>query len=234
MSALVIRRPSWAPPGSPPGEPAGSTRSSGSRSKRGLAVEPWASMPRDDVDHQRVANHAAARQLLRCGAFDADAGHEWGRSSVFGPDQAMAAGVVLEAALAALQARGREDAEKRRQIELALEQARSSHRGNTLRGTTTPGPRACIPPRAGFRPASLTRWRQQLGEERLAALLQESLRVAHETGALAGGRSDARQRERHEKQGHLLQRPGAIHARRLHDLKPSVTSFSHSALASYY
>ena len=35
-----------------------------------------------------------------------------------------------------------------------------------------------------FDRSSLTRWRQRLGEERLAALLQESLRVAHETGAL--------------------------------------------------
>src|SRR3546814_119601 len=33
--------------------------------------------------------------------------------------------------------------------------------------------------------SSLTRWRQRLGEERLAALLQESLSVAHRTGALA-------------------------------------------------
>lgn len=36
-----------------------------------------------------------------------------------------------------------------------------------------------------FDRSSLTRWRQRLGEERLAALLQESLRVAHESGALA-------------------------------------------------
>jgi IS5 family transposase len=35
-----------------------------------------------------------------------------------------------------------------------------------------------------FDRSSLTRWRQRLGEERLAALLQESLRVAHESGAL--------------------------------------------------
>lgn len=35
-----------------------------------------------------------------------------------------------------------------------------------------------------FDRTSLTRWRQRLGEERLAALLQESLRVAHNTGAL--------------------------------------------------
>jgi transposase, IS5 family len=36
-----------------------------------------------------------------------------------------------------------------------------------------------------FDRSSLTRWRQRLGEERLAALLQESLRVAHATEALA-------------------------------------------------
>src|SRR5260370_1199000 len=36
-----------------------------------------------------------------------------------------------------------------------------------------------------FDRSSLTRWRHRLGEERLAALLQESLRVAHDTGALA-------------------------------------------------
>lgn len=35
-----------------------------------------------------------------------------------------------------------------------------------------------------FDRTSLTRWRQRLGEERLAALLQESLRVAHDMGAL--------------------------------------------------
>ena len=35
-----------------------------------------------------------------------------------------------------------------------------------------------------FDRSSLTRWRQRLGEERLAALLQESLRVAHSNGAL--------------------------------------------------
>lgn len=39
--------------------------------------------------------------------------------------------------------------------------------------------------KAPFDRSSLTRWRQRLGEERLAALLQESLRVAHTTGALA-------------------------------------------------
>jgi transposase, IS5 family len=33
--------------------------------------------------------------------------------------------------------------------------------------------------------SSLTRWRQRLGEEYLTALLQESLAVAHQTGALA-------------------------------------------------
>ncbi len=36
-----------------------------------------------------------------------------------------------------------------------------------------------------FDRSSLTRWRQRLGEERLSALLQESLRVAHEMEALA-------------------------------------------------
>ena len=30
----------------------------------------------------------------------------------------------------------------------------------------------------------MTRWRQRLGEEQLAALIQESLSVAHKTGAL--------------------------------------------------
>ena len=35
-----------------------------------------------------------------------------------------------------------------------------------------------------FDRSSLSRWRQRLGDERLAALLQESLRVAHESGAL--------------------------------------------------
>src|SRR5215831_9947803 len=39
--------------------------------------------------------------------------------------------------------------------------------------------------RLPFDRTSLTRWRQRLGEERLSALLQESLRVAHETEALA-------------------------------------------------
>jgi IS5 family transposase len=36
-----------------------------------------------------------------------------------------------------------------------------------------------------FERSSLTRWRQRLGEAELAALLQESLSVAHKTGALA-------------------------------------------------
>jgi IS5 family transposase len=36
-----------------------------------------------------------------------------------------------------------------------------------------------------FDRSSLTRWRQRLGEEQLAALLQESVAVAHKTGALA-------------------------------------------------
>ena len=36
-----------------------------------------------------------------------------------------------------------------------------------------------------FDRSSLTRWRQRLGEERLSALLQESLAVAHKTSALA-------------------------------------------------
>jgi transposase, IS5 family len=38
-----------------------------------------------------------------------------------------------------------------------------------------------------FGRSSLTRWRQRLGEEALAALLQESLPAAHKTGALATG-----------------------------------------------
>src|SRR6202047_135687 len=36
-----------------------------------------------------------------------------------------------------------------------------------------------------FDRSSLTRWRQRLGEEQLVALIQESLSVAHKTGALA-------------------------------------------------
>jgi len=39
--------------------------------------------------------------------------------------------------------------------------------------------------RLPFERTSLTRWRQRLGEEQLAALLQESLSVAHRTEALA-------------------------------------------------
>jgi transposase, IS5 family len=39
--------------------------------------------------------------------------------------------------------------------------------------------------RLSFDRSSLTRWRQRLGEEQLAALLQESLSVAHKTEALA-------------------------------------------------
>jgi hypothetical protein len=37
-----------------------------------------------------------------------------------------------------------------------------------------------------FDRSSLSRWRRRLGEERLSALLQESLAVAHKTGALGG------------------------------------------------
>jgi Transposase domain (DUF772) len=36
-----------------------------------------------------------------------------------------------------------------------------------------------------FERSSLTHWRQRLGEEQLVALIQESLSVAHKTGALA-------------------------------------------------
>jgi IS5 family transposase len=36
-----------------------------------------------------------------------------------------------------------------------------------------------------FDRSSLTHWRQRLGEEQLVALIQESLSVAHKTGALA-------------------------------------------------
>jgi IS5 family transposase len=36
-----------------------------------------------------------------------------------------------------------------------------------------------------FDRSSLTHWRQRLGEEQLAALIQESVSVAHKTGALA-------------------------------------------------
>src|SRR5260370_33632058 len=38
---------------------------------------------------------------------------------------------------------------------------------------------------APFDRSSLTRWRQRLGEEQIAALLQESLSVAHPAGAIA-------------------------------------------------
>ena len=39
---------------------------------------------------------------------------------------------------------------------------------------------------APFDRSSLTRWRQRMGEERLAALIQESLAVAHKPGAITG------------------------------------------------
>src|SRR6266576_2553158 len=39
--------------------------------------------------------------------------------------------------------------------------------------------------RLPFDRSSMTRWRQRLGEEQLVALIQESLSVAHKTGALA-------------------------------------------------
>jgi IS5 family transposase len=35
-----------------------------------------------------------------------------------------------------------------------------------------------------FDRSSMTRWRQRLGEEQLVALIQESLSVAHKTGAI--------------------------------------------------
>jgi transposase, IS5 family len=38
---------------------------------------------------------------------------------------------------------------------------------------------------APFDRSSLTRWRQRLGEEQFGALIQESLSVAHKTGAIA-------------------------------------------------
>jgi transposase, IS5 family len=44
---------------------------------------------------------------------------------------------------------------------------------------------ACFRHELPFERSSLTRWRQRLGEEQLVALLQESLSVAHKTGALA-------------------------------------------------
>ena len=40
--------------------------------------------------------------------------------------------------------------------------------------------------KAPFDRSSLTRWRQRMGEEKLAALLQESLSIAHRTGAIEG------------------------------------------------
>ena len=42
-----------------------------------------------------------------------------------------------------------------------------------------------------FDRSSLTRWRQRLGEEQIAALLQESLSVAHRTGAIDTSRTGA-------------------------------------------
>jgi IS5 family transposase len=36
-----------------------------------------------------------------------------------------------------------------------------------------------------FDPSSMTHWRQRLGEKQLAALIKESLSVAHKTGTLA-------------------------------------------------
>jgi len=39
--------------------------------------------------------------------------------------------------------------------------------------------------KAPFDRSSMTRWRQRMGETRLLALIQESLRIAHATGALA-------------------------------------------------
>ena len=44
--------------------------------------------------------------------------------------------------------------------------------------------RSGVTPRGAVRSLSLTRWRQRLGEEQIAALLQESLSVAHRTGAI--------------------------------------------------
>ncbi len=38
--------------------------------------------------------------------------------------------------------------------------------------------------RLPFDRSSMTRWRQRLGEEQLVALIQESLSVAHKTGAI--------------------------------------------------
>ena len=45
---------------------------------------------------------------------------------------------------------------------------------------------ACFRHERPFECSSPTRWRRRLGEEPLVALLQESLAVAHQTGALAG------------------------------------------------
>src|SRR5205823_3996177 len=42
-----------------------------------------------------------------------------------------------------------------------------------------------VPARGPFDRSSLKRWRQRLGEEQIVALLQESLSVAHPTGAIA-------------------------------------------------
>ena len=46
-----------------------------------------------------------------------------------------------------------------------------------------------------FDRSSLMHWRQRLGEEQLVALIQESLSVAHKTGALATGDPRRRRRE---------------------------------------
>src|ERR1700730_4667637 len=45
-------------------------------------------------------------------------------------------------------------------------------------------PRHHIQHEVPFDRSSLTRWRQRLGEEQIAALLQESLSVAHRSGAI--------------------------------------------------
>ena len=49
---------------------------------------------------------------------------------------------------------------------------------------TPPDPRRVLRHELPFDRSSLTRWRQRLGEEQIAALLQESLSVAHRTGAI--------------------------------------------------
>jgi IS5 family transposase len=41
-----------------------------------------------------------------------------------------------------------------------------------------------VPPRGALRSFVVDRWRQRLGEEHITALLQESLSVAHRTGAI--------------------------------------------------